>query len=226
MKLLVDERDMKFVLYEQLRMQELCKAPIYADFSQETFDMILEEAAKLAERAFYPSNKKGDVQGCRFENGKVKVPDSFHEPYRLYREGGWLAMSDSPEVGGQGLPVVLSHACIEMLGAANWSLLMYAGLTHGAAYLLQKFGTPELQGLYHVPYGIRRRERYWKPQDQGRTAAGRNFQNQWPEDIHILRYARSHRKYHSYGARPDRWSTQRHQGDFHFPRAQAALERE
>ena len=27
MKLLVDERDMKFVLYEQLRMQELCKSP-------------------------------------------------------------------------------------------------------------------------------------------------------------------------------------------------------
>ena len=148
MKLLVDERDMKFVLYEQLRTQELCKSPLYADFSRETFDMILEEAAKLAERAFYPSNKKGDEQGCRFENGQVKVPDAFHEPYRLYREGGWLAMSDSPEVGGQGLPVVLAHACIEMLGAANWALLMYAGLTHGAAHLLQKFGTPELQGLY------------------------------------------------------------------------------
>ncbi|HIJ75967.1 MAG TPA: acyl-CoA dehydrogenase [Deltaproteobacteria bacterium] len=148
MKLLVDERDMKFVLYEQLRIEELCKSPIYADFSQETFDLVLEQAAKLAEKAFYPSNKKGDEQGCRFENGQVKVPDSFHEPYRLYREGGWLAMSDSPEVGGQGLPVVLTYACIEMLGAANWSLLMYSGLTHGAAHLLQKFGTPELQELY------------------------------------------------------------------------------
>jgi alkylation response protein AidB-like acyl-CoA dehydrogenase len=148
MKLLVDERDMKFVLYEQLRIEELCKSPLYADFSRETFDMILEEAGKLAERAFYPSNKKGDEQGCRFENGQVKVPDSFHEPYRLYREGGWLAMSDSPEVGGQGLPVALTYACIEMLGAANWALLMYSGLTHGAACLLEKFGTPELQKLY------------------------------------------------------------------------------
>ncbi len=148
MKLLVDERDMKFVLYEQLRVQELCKFPLYADFSRETFDLIVEQAGKLAERTFYPSNKKGDEQGCRFENGQVKVPESFHEPYRLYREGGWLAMSDRPEVGGQGLPVVLSFACIEMLGAANWSLLMYSGLTHGAAHLLQEFGTPELQQLY------------------------------------------------------------------------------
>ncbi|MGO9020081.1 MAG: acyl-CoA dehydrogenase [Syntrophobacteraceae bacterium] len=148
MKLLVDERDVKFVLYEQLRMEGLCKYPLYADFSQETFDMVLEEAAKLAERAYYPSNKKGDEQGCRFENGKVKVPDSFHEPYRLYREGGWLAMSESPDVGGQGLPTVLASACTEMFGAANWSLQMYSGLTHGAARLLQEFGTPELQELY------------------------------------------------------------------------------
>jgi hypothetical protein len=148
MNLLVDERDAKFVLYEQLRIEDLCKSALYADLSQETFDMVLEEAGKLAERSFYPANKLGDSQGCRFENGQVRVPDSFHEPYRLYRKGGWLAMSDSPEVGGQGLPVVLANACIEMLGAANWSLLMYAGLTHGAARLLQNYGTAELQQKY------------------------------------------------------------------------------
>jgi hypothetical protein len=148
MKLLVDERDVKFVLYEQLRMEELCKSPLYADFSQETFDMVLDEAVKLGERVFYPTNKLGDAQGCRFDNGQVKIPESFHEPYRLYREGGWLAMADSPEVGGQGLPVVLAHSCIEILGAANWALLMYPGLTHGAALLLQRYGAPELQDTY------------------------------------------------------------------------------
>ena len=71
MKLLVDERDAKFVLYEQLRIEELCKFARYADFSRQTFDMVLDEAGKLAERAFYPSNKLGDAQGCRFENGQV-----------------------------------------------------------------------------------------------------------------------------------------------------------
>jgi len=148
MNLLVDERDMKFVLYEQLRMEGLCKSPLYADFSRETFDMVLDEAAKLAERVFYPCNKNGDEEGCRFEKGKVKVPESFHEAYRLYKEGGWLAMGESPDVGGQGLPTVLTSACTEMFGAANWSLQMYPGLTHGSARLLQAFGTPELQELY------------------------------------------------------------------------------
>src|SRR5512144_2411661 len=113
MKLLVDERDVKFVLYEQLRIEELCRKPLYGEFSREMFDMALEQAEKLAEKEFYPANKIGDREGCRFEDGRVKVPEAFHQAYRRYCEGGWLAMSDPPEVGGQGFPVVIANACIE-----------------------------------------------------------------------------------------------------------------
>jgi alkylation response protein AidB-like acyl-CoA dehydrogenase len=148
MKLLVDERDVKFVLHEQLRIEELCGSPKYSGFSQDLFDMALQEAEKLAEKEFYPSNRDGDRQGCRFEAGKVKVPDSFHRPYQRYCEGGWLAISDPPEVGGQGFPLVIANACIEFFGAGNWSLFMYPGLTHGAARLLEEFGSPELQERY------------------------------------------------------------------------------
>ncbi len=148
MKLLVDERDVKFVLYEQLGVENLCKYPLFSEYSKEMFDMALEQAEKLAEQEFYPTNKKGDKEGCRFENGQVKVPECFHQPYRLYCEGGWLAMADDPDVGGQGFPFTVSNACVEFFAAANWSLLMYPGLTHGAARLLQKYGTPELQEKY------------------------------------------------------------------------------
>ncbi len=148
MKFLVDERDVKFVLYEQLRIEELSQKPLYSDFSQEMFDMALEQAEKLAEREFYPANKIGDREGCRFESGQVKVPEVFHQAYQRYCEGGWLAMADPPEVGGQGFPVVVANACVEFFAAANWSLLMYPGLTHGAARILQLFGNAELQKPY------------------------------------------------------------------------------
>jgi len=148
MKLLADERDLKFVLYEQLRVQELCKHPKYAEFSEELFDMVIEQAEKLAEKELYPINKIGDQEGCRFEKGIVKVPEAFHKAYRLYCEGGWIAISDPPEVGGQGLPFVLANAALEFFSAANWALIMYPGLTHGAARLLQKYGTPDLQDIY------------------------------------------------------------------------------
>jgi alkylation response protein AidB-like acyl-CoA dehydrogenase len=148
MKLLVDERDVKFVLYEQLRVDELCNHSMYADYSREMFDMAIDQAEKLAEKEFYPANKLGDREGCRYEKGMVNAPESYRKPYQLYREGGWIAMSDPPEVGGQGFPLSVANACIEFFGAANWSLLMYPGLTHGAARLLQNFGTPELQEIY------------------------------------------------------------------------------
>ncbi len=148
MKLLVDERDAKFVLYEQLKVQDLCKYPKYSEFSQDMFDMAIAEAQKLAEKEFYPTNKIGDREGCKFENGQVKVPQAFHQAYKAYKEGGWLAMPDPPEVGGQGFPFVVSNCCVEFLAAANWSLLMYPGLTHGAARLLYKYGTPELKEIY------------------------------------------------------------------------------
>lgn len=148
MKLIVDERDAKFVLYEQLKVQDLCKYPKYAEFSPDMFDMAIAEAAKLAEKEFYPTNKIGDREGCKFENGQVKVPEAFHKAYRAYVEGGWLAMPDPPEVGGQGFPFVVSNCCVEFLAAANWALLMYPGLTHGAARLLYKYGTPEIKEIY------------------------------------------------------------------------------
>jgi alkylation response protein AidB-like acyl-CoA dehydrogenase len=148
MKLLIDDRDAKFILYEQLRVDELCKYPLFADFSREMFDMAIEQAEKLAEKEWYPTNKPGDQVGCRYDNGRVITPESFRKAYELYCEAGWISMSDSPEVGGQGFPFSLANTCNEFFGAANWSLLMYPGLTHGAARLLQLFGTPEMQELY------------------------------------------------------------------------------
>lgn len=147
-QLLVDQRDVKFILYEQLQIQKLCEMPLFSEYSQDMFDMVLDQARKLAENEFYPANRIGDREGVVFEEGHVKVPQCFHKPYRLYKEGGWLAISDPAEVGGQGFPFVVGNAAIEFFSAANWALMMYPGLTHGAARLLEKYGTPEQQELY------------------------------------------------------------------------------
>jgi len=107
------------------------------------YDMALEQAWKLAENEMEPANRKGDRDGCVWENGKVRVPESYHRPYQMYREGGWLPISEDVEAGGQGFPVVIGLAAIEAFGAANLSLFLYPGLTHGAARLLEVYGTEE-----------------------------------------------------------------------------------
>ncbi len=54
----------------------------------------------------------------------------------------------SPEVGGQGMPVIMATANLEHCYAANFAFLMYPGLTHGAAGLIEHFGTEELKNKY------------------------------------------------------------------------------
>ena len=105
--LLVDERDVKFVLYEQLKIDELCQSERYAEFSREMFDMVLDAAQKLAEKELAPTNADGDAKGVVLEKGQVRVPESFHNAYRLYCEGGWAALPIAQDKGGQGFPSVV-----------------------------------------------------------------------------------------------------------------------
>jgi alkylation response protein AidB-like acyl-CoA dehydrogenase len=146
--LLVDERDQEFVLYEQLQIETFSQAECFKDFSREIYDMVLSEAQKLSVNVIAPTNAKGDEEGCRQENGKVLVPESFHDLWSKYNEGGWLTISDSPEVGGQGMPVMINIAASEYFIAANPAFSTYPGLTSGAARLIQNFGTEEQQKKY------------------------------------------------------------------------------
>jgi alkylation response protein AidB-like acyl-CoA dehydrogenase len=146
--LLVDERDVKFVLYEQLNIEELCQSEKYGEFSREMFDMVLDAAQKLAEKELFPTNRDGDAKGVVLENGQVRVPESFHTAYRYYCEGGWAALPIAQEKGGQGFPSVVYCATMELFVAANQALMMYPGLTIGSARLLELYGTEEQQRTY------------------------------------------------------------------------------
>jgi alkylation response protein AidB-like acyl-CoA dehydrogenase len=146
--LLVDERDMKFVLYEQLNVEELCENEKYAEFSREMFDMVLDAATKLAEKELAPINADGDQKGVVLEDGQVRVPESFHRAYQLYCEGGWSSLPVAEEHGGQGFPSTIYGATSELFVAANQAFLMYPGLTVGSSRLIELYGTEEQQRTY------------------------------------------------------------------------------
>ncbi|MFO8084754.1 MAG: acyl-CoA dehydrogenase [Desulfobacterales bacterium] len=147
-QLISDRRDIDFVLHEQLHVVELSKHEIFQEFNRKTIDMIINEARNLAVKELLPTQQMGDRDGCRFENGKVKVPESFHRVYELYKQGEWVAMAESPEWGGQGMPKVLAMASSEYFVGANCAFMMYPGLTHGAGKLVEKFGTEKQKKLF------------------------------------------------------------------------------
>jgi alkylation response protein AidB-like acyl-CoA dehydrogenase len=146
--LLVNTRDQQFVLFEQLGIEKLFKSEKYADFSKEMVLMMQNEAEKLAVNVLLPAYADGDREGCTFKDGKVYIPASFHEAFKKYVEAGWLCSTESPDVGGQGLPIIVTTACLEVMFAANFAFLMYPGLTHGSAHLIEQYGTEEQKKKY------------------------------------------------------------------------------
>lgn len=145
--LIVDPRDQKFVLYEMLNVEELCKAPLFNDFSRDMFDMVLSEAEKLATDVIFPTLAEGDREGCRLEGGNVTVPKCYHRGVKLYREGGWSTMSVAAADGGQGFPRVISAAAKEWF-SHNTGFICYFTLTEGAAHLIETYGSEEQKKKY------------------------------------------------------------------------------
>ncbi|GAB6162916.1 acyl-CoA dehydrogenase C-terminal domain-containing protein [Desulfothermus naphthae] len=146
---LADRRDVDFVLFEQLKVQELSeKYEKYADFNKKTIELILKEARNLAINEILPTNKIGDDVGVKLEDGKVYVPEEFHKVYELLKEGEWIGMAESPEWGGQGMPRSVAMAADNYFIGANPSFQIYMGLTVGAGHLIEAFGTDEQKKLF------------------------------------------------------------------------------
>ena len=144
-----DRRDIEFVMFEQLEAQKISELhDKFADYNQKTIDLIISEARNFAVKELLPANKDGDQEGCKFENGKVTTPDSFKRLYELFNEGGWQAVTEDPEWGGQGMPRTVSSVPAEYFNGANFPFMMYPGLTHGAGHLILTFGTDEQKKLY------------------------------------------------------------------------------
>jgi hypothetical protein len=144
--MIIDERDHKFVLHELLGVEKICRGK-YADFSKDTFDMILAEAQKLAEKEIFPVLAAGDREGCHIVDGQVRVPPSFHRVYKVYCEGGWPGITLGQDHGGQGFPSIIGIAALEW-AIHNFAFSAYPGLTQGAARLIEHFGTEAQKKKY------------------------------------------------------------------------------
>ncbi|MCA9562234.1 MAG: acyl-CoA dehydrogenase, partial [Myxococcales bacterium] len=145
---LVDKRDLQFVLFEQLGLGGFTKLPKYSDFEEEDFHVVLDEAAKVAGDLLAPLNEIGDKQGCRLEDGTVKLPEGFLEAYKTFFENGWSATASSPEFGGQGLPFALAVSLQELFISANSSFMFFPGLTAAAAHVIESFGNDEQREMF------------------------------------------------------------------------------
>ncbi len=143
-----DLRDVEFVLFEQMKVAELCGLGAYKDQDAESYASILAAAYDLTKERLWPINAESDRIGARFEAGKVTVPECQKAFRKLFVENGFMAMANSPEWGGMGLPNLLSSACGEIFIAGCLSFTLTPMLTRGAAHIIEVHGAEEMKKLY------------------------------------------------------------------------------
>ncbi|MCY0093741.1 acyl-CoA dehydrogenase family protein [Hoeflea ulvae] len=111
---------------------------------------IIGHFASFAEEVIAPLDEPGDRQGCRLENGRVRMPYGFREAYADYAAQGWPGLTLAETHGGQALPGVVLAAISEIFSGACHSLQMVTGLVPGAARTIERFGT-EAQKARYLP---------------------------------------------------------------------------
>jgi alkylation response protein AidB-like acyl-CoA dehydrogenase len=143
-----DLRELRFVLFEQLRLDELLGKDPFAAWGKDEADMVLSEVARFATEVSGPINTAGDRIGCKLENGQVIAPPGFKEAWKQLYEAGWKAIAAPSEHGGQDSPFTLHAVVEEMLCGSNAAFSMYPGLTYGVAEVVHAFGTKEQKARY------------------------------------------------------------------------------
>ncbi len=143
-----DDRDTRFVLFEHLDMDKLLTYEAYQDFSPDDFTMIIDEALKVCREVLGPAMQDGDRDGCTYQDGKVTVPASFHNCWKVMAENGWIALSSNPEFGGQGLPAVMGGLIGEYFTGANMAFMTFPGLAVGNGRLVENFGTDQDRAMF------------------------------------------------------------------------------
>src|SRR6202035_2225875 len=140
---LMSRRDLDFLLFEWLRVDELTKRERFAEHSEETFAGVLDLCESVATRYFAPHNKKSDANEPSFDGKTVTIIPEVKEALDAFARADLIAMGMDAELGGAQLPVAVACAGLAWFHAANTSTAAYVLLTQANASLLASYGTAE-----------------------------------------------------------------------------------
>ncbi len=155
---LLDDRGLDFVLHDVLDAGSLARLPHFADHGRETFDAWIDVCRRFARDVLYPAYRPLDEAPPVLRDGEVHVHPELREIWPRMAGLGVISAARPFEAGGQQLPATVALAANLYLMAGNCAAYGYAGLTSGAAHLVEAFGSSAL------------RERWLAPMHEGRTA--------------------------------------------------------
>ena len=144
----INQKDILYILKEQLEYGKLCNLERYGSLNEKTLDMLVTEAANFAKGVLDPLQEIGEAWGVKLEDGNVTCPPEFRDAFNQYGQDGWIAAARNMTYGGQGFPHMMRIVVNDLMYGACQAFNMAPSLTHGAAHLIESFATDSLKKLY------------------------------------------------------------------------------
>ena len=148
MSMIVNRRDLDFVLYETLDLEAILKSERFADYDRQSLDAMMDLCQSVAEDQFLPCAAKLDANEPQFVDGKVETIPELKEAINAYREAGLCTSAYDADVGGMQLPCIVDQALNGMFVCANNPAHIYLFLTQGVANMLNVCGSHKLKERY------------------------------------------------------------------------------
>ena len=139
---------MQFLLNHSIDMDAIRAFPQFSDASDELINDILTGAASFAADVIAPTNWDGDQNPAQLNGDDVTASPGFKEAYEAFVEGGWQTLATPADIGGMGLPSVVSVATNEMIYASNMAFGLCPMLTSSAVKAINAHANQDLQDIY------------------------------------------------------------------------------
>jgi 3-(methylthio)propanoyl-CoA dehydrogenase len=140
--------DFDFVLNHVADLTAVSKLNGFQHADPETVAGVLAEAGRFFAEVIAPTNRTGDLEGCRLEDGLVRTPPGFKEAFAKYLESGWAGVHLPEEWGGGGMPFLVGMCVHEMFKSANLAMSLCTMLTQASIDALMEHGSPDQRALY------------------------------------------------------------------------------
>ncbi len=140
--------DIAFTLKHAAGFDASLAEGLYGDLGDDDVDAVLSEAGRFASDVIAPLNPVGDKFGTPFKDGAVTTPPGWKEAYRAWAAAGWNGVSAPTQWGGQGLPVAINAACLEMWNSASMAFSIGPAVSMAAIDALAAHGSEALKKNY------------------------------------------------------------------------------
>lgn len=132
--------DVVFVLSDFLRIQDRHDLDGFDLLDADGIRDFVTEAARFHEEVLAPISRTGDAEGVRLHDGHVITPTGFPEAWRRYRDAGWPFVSVPADLGGGGLPAIMSAVISEFRMSTAHSFAMYGAFCSASATMIGALG--------------------------------------------------------------------------------------